>query len=117
MTTHAMLGKIDSLMMKLRMTNTSGGHYRIVLETRMKPESGLLFVENVPEDVPVLFLKNTRRELCSFWVVRKVYEINCHKSKEQLVAAYNNTGWMSPDLVNTLIRVVNDCQVCQKFQK
>ena len=53
-------------MMKLKMIDTSGGHYGIVLETRMNPESGLLFVENVPEDVPVLLLEDARGELCSF---------------------------------------------------
>ena len=34
-----------------------------------------------------------------------------------MVAAYNNTGWMSPELVNVISPVVNDCRVCQKFQK
>ena len=58
--------KMDSSMMKLKMIDTSGGHYGIVLETRMRKESDLLFVENVPEDVPVLFLEDARGELCSF---------------------------------------------------
>ena len=88
--------KVDGSMMKLKMIDTSGGHYGIVLETRMKTESDLLFVENVPEDVPVLFLEDKRGELSSFLTVRNVLEINRHKSKEQLVAAYNNAGWMFP---------------------
>ena len=62
--------------MKLKMIDTSGGHYGIVPKMRMKRESGLLFVENVLEDVPVLFLEDARGELCSFWAVRKVHEIN-----------------------------------------
>ena len=43
--------------------------------------------------------------------------MNCHKGKEQLISAYRNAGWMSPDLVNMIGHVVNDCLVCQKFQK
>ena len=75
---------MDGSMMKLKMIDTSGGHYGIVLETRMRKESDLLFVENVLEDVPVLFLEDTRGELCSFRAVRKFHKIN------------DNTGWMSP---------------------
>lgn len=80
-----------------------------MLEMKLKPDLSLLFVEDVPEDVPVLFLEDARGELCSFQDLRKVHKINRHKSKEQLIAAYNNTGWMSPDLVTVINRVVNDC--------
>ena len=31
--------------------------------------------------------------------------------------ACRNAGWMSPEMMNTIDRVVNDCKVCQKFQK
>ena len=109
--------KVVGFMMKIDMVDTSGGHYGIILETKVKPSSSLLFVEDAPEDVPVLFLEDERGDLCSFKAVRKVHEINCHKSKEQLIAAYNNAGWMSPDLVTIIKRVVNDCRLCQKFQK
>ena len=40
-----------------------------------------------------------------------------HHKKEQLTAAYMNAGWMSQDLVNVINRVVNDCKVCQKFER
>ena len=43
--------------------------------------------------------------------------MNGHKGKEQLMAAYRNAGWMSPELSSTIDRVVNDCRVCQKFQR
>ena len=33
------------------------------------------------------------------------------------MAAYRNAGWMSPDFVNMSDFVINDCRVCQKFQK
>ena len=34
-----------------------------------------------------------------------------------MIAAYRNAGWMSPELVLVIDHVVNDCRVCQKFQK
>ena len=52
-----------------------------------------------------------------FRSVRKVHEVNHHKGKEQLMATYRNAGWMSPELSNIIDRVVNDCKVCQKFQR
>ena len=55
--------------------------------------------------------------LCSFKAVKKVHEVNRHKGKDQLLQAYRNAGWMSSEMVNTIERVVNDCKVCQKFQK
>ena len=33
------------------------------------------------------------------------------------MATYRNAGWMSPELTSIVDRVVNDCKVCQKFQK
>ena len=33
------------------------------------------------------------------------------------MAAYRNAGWMSPELSNVIDCVVNDCKVCQKFQR
>ena len=58
--------KMDVSMMKLKMIDTSGGHYGKVLETRMRKEADLLFVDNVPEDVSVLFLEDARGDLGSF---------------------------------------------------
>ena len=52
-----------------------------------------------------------------FKLVKKVHEVNRHKGKEQLMQAYRNAGWMSPEMMNIVERVVNDCKVCQKFQK
>ena len=55
--------------------------------------------------------------LCSFKAVKKVHEVYRHKGKEPILQAYINAGWMCPEIVNTIQRVVNDCNVCQKFQK
>ena len=43
--------------------------------------------------------------------------MNRHKGKEQLMAAYRNTGWMSPEMANVFNQVISDCKVCQKFQR
>ena len=48
------------------MIDTSGGHYRIILDTKVKPSSSLLFVEDAPEDVPVFFLEAKKGDFCSF---------------------------------------------------
>ena len=98
----------------LKMEETTGGHYGIVLETRKKKNTNLFLVE---EDSGILFMEDKEGDLCSFRAVRKVHEVNRHKGKEQLLAAYRNAGWMSPGLVNIIDCVVNNCNVCQKFAK
>ena len=83
-----------------------------MLETRTRPNSNFLSGKDSLEDVPILFLEGARENICSFQAVLKVNKINRHKSKEQLIAAYNNAGWMSPELVTIIQRVVNDFRVC-----
>ena len=50
----------------------------------------------------VMFLEDKQEELCSFKAVRKVHEVNRHKQKDQLIAVYRNTGWMSFELMNMI---------------
>ena len=94
------------------MEDTAGGHYGIVLETRKK--TGDLTLEE--DDLGILFMEDKKGELCSFKAVKKAHEVSRHKGKDQLLQAYRNAGWMSPEMINTIERVVNDCKVCQKFQ-
>ena len=96
----------------IKMVDTTGGHYGIILETRKKNNSSLFLVE---DDSGILFMEDKEGDLCSFRAVRKVHEVNQHKRKEQLMATYRNAGWMSPELANIIDHVVNDCKVCQKF--
>ena len=65
----------------------------------------------------ILFMEDAEGDLCSYRAVRKVHEVNHHKSKEQLILAYRNARWMSPELVAIITRVINDCKVCAKFAK
>ena len=62
-------------------------------------------------------MEDEKGDLCSFKSVREVHKVNCHKRKEQLMAAYRNACWMSPKLAKIIDHVVNDCRVCQKFQR
>ena len=71
----------------------------------------------VEKDTGIPFMEDKEGDLCSFPAVRKVHEVNRHKGKEQLLNAYRKAGWMSPELSNIIDRVVNDCKICQKFQK
>ena len=43
--------------------------------------------------------------------------MNNHKRKELIIYAYKNAGLMIPRVVNIKTRVVNDCKICQEFQK
>ena len=97
----------------IRMVDTTGGHYGITFKTRKKGNSNLFFID----DSGVLFMEDEKGDLCSFKSVRKVHKVNHHKRKEQLMAAYRNAGWMSPELANIITHMVNDCKVCQKFQR
>ena len=96
----------------LKMEDTTGGHYGIVLETRKKKNASLFLVE---ENSGILFMEDKEGDLCLFRAVRKVHEINRHKGKEQLLSASSNAGWMSPGLANINDCVVNNCKFCQKI--
>ena len=62
-------------------------------------------------------LEDKAEELCSFKAVRQVHEVNRYKQKDQLLACYRNAGWLSPELFDTITRVIQDCKICQKFSK
>ena len=93
----------------LKMEDTAGGHYGIVLET-WKEKGDSPFED---EDLGILFMEDKKGELCSFKAVKKVHEMNRHEDKEQLLQAYRNVGWMSPEMMNTIERVDNYSKVCQ----
>ena len=69
----------------LRMVDTAGAHYGIVLETEKKKEDTEVML--VEDDTRILFLEDARDELCSFKAIKKVHEINHHKGKDQLISA------------------------------
>ena len=72
----------DQGKMFLKMEDTTGGHYGIVLETRKNKEGDLPLEE---EDLGILFMEDKKGDLCSFKAVKKVHEVNRHKGKEQLL--------------------------------
>ena len=58
----------------LKMVDTAGGHYGIVLETQKKKKD--TEVNLVEDDTGILFVEDSRNELCSFKAIKKVHEIN-----------------------------------------
>ena len=48
--------KLDRSKIQMKMVDTHGGHYAIVLETRRVPDSNVLFVEDEGQDVSILLL-------------------------------------------------------------
>ena len=92
------------------MIDTKGGNYVVVLETERK-KNVLYLKDALGEKLGILFLEDREEELCSFKAVRRVHEVNRHKQKDQLIAAYQNKGWMSPELRNIIHQVVNNCFV------
>ena len=69
------------------MIDRQGGHYGIVLETQKK--HNVLYLEDaLGDEMGVLFLEDKEEELCSFKAMRKVHEVNRHKQKDPLIAAY-----------------------------
>ena len=100
--------KTDGSRILIKMIDTAGGHYGIILETKKRMDLSIMFLE---DDSDILFQEDAKEDLCSFRAIRKVNKVNHHKRKEQLIAAYRNAGWMSPELVNIINRVVNNGKV------
>ena len=73
-------------MMKLKIIDTSGGHYGIVLETRIRKESDLLFMENVPRDGPSFLRRYLRRT---------VFFFSCEQSKQNKLTQEQGTAGCS----------------------
>ena len=61
------------------MIDTAGGHYGVILKTKKRKDSSVLFPE---DESGILFLEDAKEDLCSFKAVRKVHEVNHHKRKE-----------------------------------
>ena len=65
------------------------------------------------DDSGILFVEDEKKDLCSFKSVRKVHEVNKHKGKDQMMAAYCKAGWMSPEMANVNNSIIND----RKFRR
>ena len=87
----------DGTRVQIQMIDMQGGHYGVVLETQRKQK--ILNIEDTLGDkLGILFLEDKEQELCSFKAVRQVHKINRPKQKDQMIAAYRNAGWISPEL-------------------
>ena len=74
--------KTDGSRIRIKMIDTEGGHYGIILETRKK--NNVLYLKDaLGEDLGVLFFEDKQDEICSFKAMRKVHEVNWHTQKEK----------------------------------
>ena len=106
---------MDCSRIRLIWIDTARGHYAVVFKTKKKHNSSIQYLEDI--DLNILFFEDEAGDLCFFKAGWKIYKLNCHKSREQLLAAYHNAGWMSPKLVNMITQVVNKCKDFQMFSK
>ena len=87
----------DGARVQIQIIDTQGGHYGIMLETQRR--QNVLYIEDaLGDELGILFFEDQENELCSFKAVWQVHKINRHKQKDQLIAAFRNAGWMSPEL-------------------
>ena len=59
--------RTDGPRMRLKIIDTAGGHYAIVLETKKKQNSNILYLEDT--DLNILFLEDEEGDRCSFKAV------------------------------------------------
>ena len=77
---------MDGEKKSFRMINTGSNHFGIVIENEgQKGEE-------------ILYAKGKEEELDTFKAIKKVHEVNNHKSADQLVAVYRNAGLMGQRL-------------------
>ena len=76
--------KTDGSRIQVKMIDTKGGHYGIILETQQK-KNVLYLQDALGDEQGVLFLEDIKEELCSFKAVRRVHEVNHHKQKDSPV--------------------------------
>ena len=65
---------MDGSRTRIKIIDTRGGHYAVILETKKRQDSNILYLEDA--DLSVLFLEDKEGDLCSFKAVRKVPEVN-----------------------------------------
>ena len=94
--------KIDGKRKDFRIVGPGGNHVAIEIEKRNLKEEELFFAKE-------------EEDLNTFKAVRRVHEVAHHKSAEQLVKQYRNSGLIGPETVKLIKQVVRDCKICQKF--
>ena len=87
-----------------RIVGTSGNHVALELEKVDLKEEQILFTTE-DEDVN------------DYKAIRKVHEVNNHKSADQLIIHYRRVNLIGPETTKLIKQVVKDCKICQKFSK
>ena len=92
----------DGRIKHFRIVGTSGNHVALELE-KGEMEEIIFTTENTDVD--------------NYKAIRKVHEVNNHKSADKLIIHYRQAGLIRPETIKIIKAVVNDCRVCQKFSK
>ena len=87
-----------------RMVRTSGNHLALEIETNNLEVEQTLFTS---KDEEVNTLQG----------IRRVHEVNNHKSEGQLIKHYKNANMIGPDTTRLIKQVVKECKTCQQFGK
>ena len=66
--------RTDGSRTRIKMIDTAGGPYAVILETKKRQDSNILYLEDT--DLIVFSLEDEEGDLCSFKVVRKVNKVN-----------------------------------------
>ena len=82
---------------------TGGNHIAIEIEKKKLREE------------EIFFTKGEEEQLDTFKAIRRVHKVTNHKSADQLVISYRNTGLMGLGMVKMIKQVVRDCKICHKF--
>merc|ERR1712115_431749 len=96
--------KLHGRRIDFRIVGTSGNHVALELEKVDLKEEQLLFTTE-DEDVN------------DYKAIRKIHEVNNHKSADQLIIYYRRANLIGPETTKLIKQVVKDCKICQKFSK
>ena len=66
--------KTNGSRMRIKMIDTVGGHYAVILETKKRQDTNILYLEDAK--LSALFMEDKEGDLCSLKGVRKVHEVN-----------------------------------------
>merc|ERR1712115_17073 len=96
--------KLNGRRIYFRIVETSGNHVVIELEKVNLQEEEIFFTT---ED----------EGLNEYKKIKKVHEVNNHKSADQLIIHYKRVGLIGPETTKLIKQVVKDCKICQKFSR
>ena len=91
---------------KVKTKESAGGHILVNLELvgKWEDSEAILFVEK--ED-----------DVKTDSAIKRIHKNLNHKSKEQMIYAYRNTGKLDDGIRKKIIEIVDKCEICKKISK